>query len=179
MSIDLELTNCIKTLREGGIIIFPGETGWSAGCDLNNTKAVDLILQEKNNGYPAVLLNDPGKLTKYVKEIPDMLWDLIEFSNKPLHVILEKVVNVPAVLAEKEECIFSIVKDPFSLNLITKFGKPIFATVLNDQSHPSRQSTILNQPGYVVNLRLSSKSNTENLVILRLSPLGRIQFIKK
>ena len=179
MSIEHEINNCINTLRAGGIIIFPGETGWMIGCDVNNTEAVENILNLDTVEFPATLLDDSGKLTRYVKEIPDIIWDLIEFSKKPLHIILEKVVNIPSVLIHFDESTFSIVKDPFSLNLIHKFGKPVFAAVFTDQNHPSKQTIILNKPGYVVNLRVSSKANTENLVLLKLSPSGKIEFIKK
>ncbi len=179
MSVDLEIENCVKTLKSGGIIIFPNEAGWHIGCDLLNSEAINAILQQNACDYPSVMLHNPGNFNKFVSETPDVLWDLIEFNNKPMNVILSKSVNVPASLLNADECTFRIVKESFIFHVMTKFGKPLFGAVLKDQNHPSKQNNILNKTGYVVNLRLSPKSNPDNLVIIRLSPSGKIEFIKK
>ena len=34
-----------------------------------------------------VLIDNPSKLQSYVDEVPDMAWDLIELSEKPLTII--------------------------------------------------------------------------------------------
>jgi len=179
MSVDLEIENCVKTLKAGGIIIFPNEAGWHIGCDLLNGEAIEAILQQNECEYPSVMLHNPGNFNKYVSETPDVLWDLIEFNNKPMIVMLSKSVNVPARLVNSDECPFRIVKESFIFQVITKFGKPLFGAVLKDQNHPIKQNFILNKTGYVVNLRLSPKSNPGNLVIMRLSCTGKIEFIKK
>ncbi len=179
MSVDLEIENCVKTLKAGGIIIFPNEAGWHIGCDLMNTETIENILRQNEYEYPAVLLHNPGNFNKYVSETPDVLWDLIEFNNKPMIVVLSKSVNVPGILLNSDECSFRIVKESFIFQVMSKFGKPLFGAVLKDQNHPVKQNNILNKTGYVVNLRLSPKSNPDNLVIMRLSPAGKIEFIKK
>lgn len=179
--IESEITNCVQALRRGEFIFFPDETGWSIGCDAMNADLVKKILEDENYTEPALLLDESGRLNKFVKIIPDPLWDLVEFSSRPMNIILGKVVNLPPVLLNDQgETVFRIVKDAFSQIMTHKFGKPVFAAQLNDQSKPVVSTDgILNTPAYVVNLRIGAKSNPESLVIIRLSDGGRIEFIRK
>ncbi len=179
MNSDLEITNSIKMLREGGIIVYPGETGWSLGCDLKNTEAVDAIFKSDLVEYPCILLNETGQLGKYVKELPDVVWDLVEFTSKPLQLIMNDVLNIPQSILPDKEATFRIVKDTFTKNILYKFGKPVFTAVLKNQMQPEHEKTILNKPAYIVNLRSGAKLSTENLVIIKLSNGNKIEILKK
>ena len=179
--IEGEINKCVQALRRGEYVVFPDETGWSIGCDVQNAALVKKILDSEKYISPAILLDEAGRLNKYLKVIPDTLWDLVEFSTRPMDIILGNVVNLPGVVMnEAGESTFRIVKDAFSQIMTHKFGKPVFAAQLNDQIKPVPDATgILNTPAYVVNLRIGAKSNPGSLVIIRLSTGGRIEFIKK
>lgn len=179
--IENEINNCVQALRRGEFIIFPDETGWAIGCDALKTELIQKIKSCDAYAASSLLLDESGRLNKFVKEIPDPLWDLVEFSTRPMDIILGKVVNLPAVLLnEQGETIFRIVKDAFTQLLTHKFGKPVFAAQLADQTKPENsESGILNTPAYVVNLRLGAKTNSDSLIIIRLSSGGRIEFIRK
>ena len=41
-----------------------------------------------------VLLDDASKLSQYVAEVPEMAWNLIEVSEKPLTVIYPGAINL-------------------------------------------------------------------------------------
>ncbi len=179
--IENEINLCVQSLRRGELIIFPDETGWSIGCDPMKTDLVQKILDSVDYLEPVLLLDDVGRLNKFVRNIPDQIWDLVEFSERPMNIILGEVVNLPQIiLKDKSETAFRIAKDSFVNILAHKFGKPVFASRLSEQSKPvAGTHDILNSPAYVVNLRISTKINPESLVILRLSSGGRIEFIRK
>jgi len=44
----LELNNTIKTLKQGGIILYPTDTVWGLGCDATNFAAVEKLFKFKN-----------------------------------------------------------------------------------------------------------------------------------
>ncbi len=179
--IEGEINNCVQALRKGTFVIFPDETGWSIGCDAMNSELIKKIQDDENFLSPALLLDEPGRLNKFVKEIPDPLWDLVEFSTRPMDIILKGVVNLPSLLLNADgESVFRVVKDSFVQIMVHKFGKPVYSAQLSDQNKPPHNTvTILNTPAYMVNLRIGAKITPDALVIIRLSPGGRIEFIKK
>lgn len=179
MNSEPEVINCVKALRDGCMIVYPGETGWSLGCDFKNSDAVNAILKSPDVEYPCILLGETGQLGKYHREIPDVIWDLVEFTTKPLHLVLDNVINVPENIIENNQSVFRIARDEFTASLVRKFGKPVFTAVLKNQHQPVREKSVLNIPSYVVNLRAGSKLTTEKLVIIRLSDGGKIEFLKK
>lgn len=174
-----EISKCVQTLREGGFIIFPNEIGWCIGCYLTDTENVNK-LAAGDYEFGSVLLEDEGKLGKYVKVLPDTIWDLIQFSTKPMILWLQGAVNLsPALISESGEAAFRIPKDEFTNVLLHKAGKPIYTALLPNQEQPAKTTSILNKPGFVVNLRLSQKANTDELVVMSLTPSGQISFLKK
>ena len=42
-----ELNNTIKTLKQGGLILYPTDTVWGLGCDATNFAAVENYLNSK------------------------------------------------------------------------------------------------------------------------------------
>jgi len=179
--VETEINSCVQALRRKELILFPGETGWSIGCDMTENKLVEEILSIELFQFPSLLLYDTGRLHKFVKEMPDALYDLVEFSEKPIDFCLQDVVNVPPnIKSENGEVPFRIPKDEFTHQLLYKFGKVLFtASVPGHDTATFNLSAILNTPVYMVNLRLSPKVNSESLVIIRMSAGGRIEFIRK
>ena len=43
-----DLKMVADTLRKGGIVIYPTDTIYGLGCDINNTKAIERIARIKN-----------------------------------------------------------------------------------------------------------------------------------
>jgi L-threonylcarbamoyladenylate synthase len=179
-----ELTHCVQTLKNGGIIIFPDETGWSIGCELAGISKVNSIIEKYPDGYNEIILDDFGRMTKYCREIPEVASNLVEYSTRPLLLQVENALNVPAnLLAEKNTASFRVVKDEFVNELVNKIysfsGKPLFAKSLHLEGNPVKEETMCGLPCYVVNLRISPALNTDSLVIVRLSDGDQIKFIKK
>ena len=71
----------IEVLRNGGIILYPTDTIWGIGCDATNPEAVkkiyDLKKRESSKSM-IVLLEKDTKLNRYVKQIPEIAWDIVE-----------------------------------------------------------------------------------------------------
>ncbi len=91
---DGEIKRALETLKTGGIILYPTDTVWGLGCDATNTLAIEKIfkIKERNESKSLIVLLDQDiKLNKYVKEVPALAWDLIEFSDKPLTIVYDNV----------------------------------------------------------------------------------------
>lgn len=131
-----EVEKAVKVLRDGGVILYPTDTIWGLGCDARNSEAVKRIFEikkRKESKSLITLLGDELELQSYVREVPEIAWDLIEFSEKPLSVIYEKIHGLSSnVLAEDGSAAIRIVKNgsPCS-NLLKAFRGPLVSTSAN------------------------------------------------
>ena len=74
-----DIIQSVDVLRKGGIILYPTDTIWGIGCDATNPEAVDRVYKLKKRSDSKsmlVLLGNENLLQQYVKEIPDITWEL-------------------------------------------------------------------------------------------------------
>lgn len=182
------IQEAIEALKNGETLLYPTDTVWGLGCDATNPKAVEKLMQLKNR--PAeksfiILLDDDRKLNRYVKEIPDVAWDIIEHSTKPTTIIYPEGNNLaPNVLNKNGSIGIRIVKEGPCFELLKKFGKPIVSTSANISNEPNPRNfkeispAILEQVDYILNLP-DFKENAKPSTILRLEVNGEIEFIRR
>jgi L-threonylcarbamoyladenylate synthase len=184
-----EIQNTIEVLKKGGVILYPTDTIWGLGCDATNDEAIDRIFKIKKREESKsmiVLLDSENKLAKYVKDVPEQAWNLIEFSTRPLTIIYDCGLNLSKkVIADNGSIAIRITRDPFCNQLIYKYGKPIVSTSANLSGEKSPEffgdinPEVLNAVDYVVNLRQNEKSGNKPSVIMQLGSKGQIKIIRK
>lgn len=130
-----EIKNIIEILSSGGSIIYPTDTLWGLGCDATNEAAVEkvLALKERVNKHGLVsLLYDENQLFDYVTDVPDIAFDLIEMSEKPITIIFEKGKKVAKnVLADDGSIAIRLCKDDSCRELLKRWRRPIISTSVN------------------------------------------------
>ncbi len=183
-----DLIKALEVLKEGGIILYPTDTIWGIGCDATNEKAVERIYQIKQRSDQKsmlVLLDNPNKISSYIKEMPDVAWDLIELSDKPLTIIFSGAKNLaPNIIAQNGSVGIRISNEPFNQNLIQKFKKPIVSTSANISGQASPLNfaeigqEIIESVDYVVKWRQDDFSNSQASSIIKLEPNGEIEIIR-
>ena len=131
----LEITEGIKHLKEGGIILYPTDTVWGLGCDATDKDAVEKIfaLKQRSDSKSLItLVSDADMLCRFVKKIPGIALDLIEVNDKPMTIIYPDAIGLAEnVTAEDGSAGIRIPKNEFCRQLIRKFGKPIVSTSAN------------------------------------------------
>lgn len=138
-----ELIGCLKVLQSNGVILLPTDTIWGLGCDATNQVAVNKVfdLKKRDKQKPlVVLLYDENKLFDYVKDVPDIAFDLIDLSDHPLTIIYPNAKNlVDGVVADDGSVAIRICKSDACADLLKKFRKPIVATSANlsDEKAPA------------------------------------------
>jgi L-threonylcarbamoyladenylate synthase len=187
--LDKEIKAAVEALRQGKIILYPSDTIWGIGCDATNQKAVERIyeLKQRPKEKPMILLFDEdSKLNKYIKEVPAVAWDLIEFADKPLTLVLQGAINLaPNVIHIDGSVAVRVTKDIFCRQVIHRFGKPIVSTSANlsNEASPANYSEInkslKEQVDYVVNWKQSVKNNSAPSSIIQLGMNGDIKIIRK
>ena len=83
-------------------------------------------------------MDNPAKLQTYVKDVPDIAWDLIDLTDKPLTIIYDGAKNLATnLIAEDGSIGIRITAETFSMELCRQFRKPIVSTSANISGEPS------------------------------------------
>ncbi len=188
-SIEKEITQAAEALKAGETILYPTDTIWGLGCDATQSEAVKKIYQIKkreDSKALIILLDDLNKLNDYVVKVPDIAWDIVEYSEIPLTVIYPKGKNVaPELLGEDGSIAIRVTKNNFCQKLIRKTGKPLVSTSANISNEPfggnfsDIKEEIKTQTGYIVNYRQEEKNSVTPSRIIQLGLDGEIKFIRK
>lgn len=184
-----EIKKAVEVLRKGGTILYPTDTIWGIGCDATNTEAVKKIFDIKQRDESKsliILVCNESMLLKYVRDVPEVAWELIEVSDKPLTIIFDKTHGIAHnVLAQDGSLAVRICKDDFCNRLIYKFGKPIISTSANlsGEKTPSNfheiNDNIVSNVDYAVSYRQEEYGLSTPSTIIKLSNSGEIKIIRK
>ena len=184
-----EINNALEVLKSGGIILYPTDTVWGLGCDATNAAAVAKIFALKNREDSKsliVLLDTENKLQSYISEVPDIAYDLIEYTEKPLTIIYSGAKNLAKNLINQDGSVgIRIPKHDFCQQLIQRFRKPIVSTSANISGEPTptnfseMSQAIIDGVDYVVDLEQESTEKKQPSTIMKLEADGKFIFIRK
>ncbi len=183
------LKKAVEVLRQGGVILYPTDTIWGLGCDATNATAVQRIYdikQRTNSKAMLVLIDSSAKLQGYVREVPDIAWDLIDLSEKPLTIIYSGAKNLAENLVAEDGSIgIRITRETFSKRLCEQFRKPIVSTSANISNTTAPKSfseideNIKNNVDYIVDYRQNEKIKATASSIIKLEVNGQITIIRE
>jgi L-threonylcarbamoyladenylate synthase len=189
MALREEIAKAMEVLKSGGIILYPTDTIWGIGCDATNEQAVKKVQELKGriaSKSLIILLDNENKLAGYVREVPEIAYDLIEYAEKPLTIIYSGAKNLaPNIINEDGSIGIRIVKHPFCEQLLQRFRLPIVSTSANTSGHPAPKNfteieeDILNGVDYVVDWEQDDLAEKTPSTIMKLEPDGRFSFIRK
>jgi len=176
-------------VKKGGIILYPTDTIWGIGCDATNIKAVQRIYEIKkreDSKSMLILLDDAGKLSRYVREVPEIAWQLIEVSDAPLTIIYPGAKNLASsILGEDGSIGIRITSDPFCRELIKKTGVPLVSSSANISGAPSPaifdeiSCEIREIVDYIVNWRQDDQIRYKPSPIIKFENGGTFRIIRK
>jgi L-threonylcarbamoyladenylate synthase len=184
-----DIKQALQVLRNGGVILYPTDTIWGLGCDATNKEAVKKIYEIKkrtDNKSLIVLMDSVNRLGSYVDDIPDVVYDMLEFSENPLTLILEgaKYLADNVINSEDNSVGIRIISEPFCNKLIQQFRKPIVSTSANisGQKTPTIfdeiSEEIISAVDYVVKYRQEDTNKAKPSKIIKLSKSGQFKLIR-
>lgn len=186
--LNTEVHRAYEVIKEGGIILYPTDTVWGIGCDATNPEAVAKIYALKKRAETQsmiVLMNGEKMMYNVFKEIPEAAWQIMDLSEKPTTLILDKPRNVaPNIIASDNTLGIRIVKEPFCFKLLERMKKPLVSTSANISGEPTPKSfkeispEIIKGVDYVVNLhhdKIAGKPST----IIKLTNDSQVKIIRK
>ena len=184
-----DITNALNILHEGGIILYPTDTIWGLGCDATNESAVHRIYSIKkreDTKSMIILVESANRLFQYVKEIPEVTWQILDAAINPLTIIYPGAKNLAKNLIADDNSIgIRIVNNEFCEKLIQRFKKPVVSTSANISGEPSPKNfgqikdIIKEQVDYVVKWHQNDLSEKKPSGIIKLGIGGEIKIIRE
>ena len=184
-----DLKKAVEVLQNGGLILYPTDTIWGIGCDATNPNAVRRIYELKKRADSKsmlVLVENEVRLNSYIREVPEMAYNLIELSDKPLTIVYPGGKNLAGnLLAEDGSIGIRVTKEAFSRSLCQKFRKPVVSTSANVSGEPSPANfgeiseKIVKGVDYVVKYRKEEMNSPAPSGIIKLGVDGQVKVIRE
>jgi L-threonylcarbamoyladenylate synthase len=121
-----------------------------------------------------------------VAEVPEIAYDLIELTDKPLTIIFDEARALAKNLIAGDGSVgIRITTERFSSELIRRFKRPIVSTSANVSGKPSPacfeeiDQEIINAVDYVVKYRQDDTQKAVPSSIMKLSRGGEIKIIRE
>ncbi len=183
-----DIRSALEVLNRGGIILYPTDTIWGLGCDATNVNAVERIYEIKRRADAKALISlvdSDAKIQFYVREVPDVAWQLLDVSDKPLTIIYDGARNLaPNLLAEDGSAALRVTNEPFSKQLCFRFKRAIVSTSANISGEQAPRcfaeisEEIKQSVDYICHTRRDDKEQAQASSIIKLGIGGEINVIR-
>lgn len=141
------LAQVVEVLKKGGLIIYPTDTVYGLGCDINNHRAVEKICKmrgikpEKANF--SFVCSDLSHIADYIKPIDNTTFRILRKALPgPFTFIFNANNNVPKLLSANKKTVGIRVPDNnVARCLVKELGNPILSTSIHDDDEILEYST--------------------------------------
>ena len=133
-----EIEQVVKCLRDGGVVIYPTDTVYGIGCDINKQRAVERVCKIKGidpaTANFSFICNDFSHLSDFTKPINTAIYKVMKKALPgPFTFILEANNNVPKLFKSKKKTVgIRIPNNPICLEIVKQLGNPIMSTSVHD-----------------------------------------------
>ncbi len=184
-----DMAEAVRVLKAGGVILYPTDTVWGLGCDATNAEAVERIYrikQRQDSKALIVLADSEAMISRYVAEVPEVAWDVIELATRPTTVIFDRGLNLaPNLLAQDGSVGIRLSREAFSSQLCFHLRKPVVSTSANVSGQPSPRifreiiEEIRQQVDYVVRYRQDDITPASPSSVIKLGRGGEVKIIRE
>lgn len=133
-----EIAKVVNCLRDGGVVIYPTDTVYGIGCDINKQRAVERVCKIKGinpeKANFSFICSDLSHLADFTKPISTATFKLMKKAFPgPFTFILEANNNVPKLFSSKKKTVgIRIPDNAICLEVVKQLGNPIMSTSVHD-----------------------------------------------
>lgn len=134
-----KIRQVVECLLDGGIIVYPTDTVYSIGCDLENTKAIERIARLKNiradKANFSLVCYDLSHITEYSKPLNNSVFKLMKkVLPGPYTFILEASKKIPKIFSDRKKTIgIRVPHNNIARHIVKELNRPIIATSVHDE----------------------------------------------
>jgi tRNA threonylcarbamoyl adenosine modification protein (Sua5/YciO/YrdC/YwlC family) len=127
----------VECLRDGGIIVYPTDTIYGLGCDINKSKAVEKIARLKDikpeKANFSFICNDLKHISDYTKQFDTWVYKLMKKALPgPFTFVLNANNKVPKLFQSKKNTVgIRIPNNNIARHIVLELGNPIMSTSLH------------------------------------------------
>ncbi len=131
-----KIQQIVEALKNGAIIIYPTDTVYGIGCDINNPKAIEKLYRIKNvnpkDARFSFVCSSLSNISLYTKAIDTPIFKLLKKCLPgPYTFILEANKAVPKLLQTKKNTVgIRIPDNKICMAIVEALGNPIISTSL-------------------------------------------------
>lgn len=128
-----DILKIIEVLKGGGVIIYPTDTVYAIGCDINHVKAVQRVCQLKGikpeKANFSMICRDLSNIATYAKVTNEVFKVMKRNLPGPFTFILPATTNLPNVLMNRRKTIGIRVPDNYIVQaIVEELGNPLLTT---------------------------------------------------
>lgn len=132
-----QVREVVAVLRNGGLIIFPTDTVYGLGCDINNPKALKKLAQLKGVNIEkanfSFITDSLSNLSEYVGQINTSIYKLLKRALPgPYTFIMPSNSKLPKPFKKKKTVGIRIPDNSIIIAIVTELGNPIASTSIKD-----------------------------------------------
>jgi L-threonylcarbamoyladenylate synthase len=163
----VNISEAIEGLKEGKTLLYPTDTIWGLGCMATNEQAIQRIKDLKNRPPDKsfiVLVNNVAMLERSVEEVPEVCYDIIDFSEKPTTIIYDNPIGVSKLVCANDGTLgIRVTENKTCQRLIQGIRCPLVSTSANISNSPSPKgfSTIAEEIKEGVDMILNERLDEE------------------
>lgn len=177
----------IETLQNNGVVLMPTDTTFGLSALAFEPKAFEALKKVKkrdSNKTFLILVANEAQLQQLVN-VSDLAWDIMDYSEKPVTLIYNDILEVPTYLRSPQGSIgIRLTRDPNLIKIIQKVGQPLLSTSANlsGQASPKRfeeiSEEIKNKVDYIAEETHHFIPKHEASSIISLSKTGEVKVLR-
>lgn len=142
-----DLKRISDCLQSGGVIIYPTDTVYAIGCDINNRAAIDRVAKIKgvkaDKADFSFVFYDLSHISEYTKQFDSATFKLLKRNLPgPFTFILEANNSIPKLFKNKKRTLgIRIPDNGICRAIVQHFGNPIISTSVHDDDEVLEYTT--------------------------------------
>lgn len=135
---DREIHRIVDVLKEGGVIIYPTDTVYAFGCDINSVKAVHRVAALKGIKQPekaqfSIVCPDLSTVSTFARMDNDVFKVMKRTLPGPFTYILKASAKLPNVLLNRRKTIGIRIPDNYITRaIVAELGNPMLTSSVRD-----------------------------------------------
>lgn len=188
LTFSADVDAAVRCMRSGGVILYPTDTVWGIGCDATNSESVRRVFEIKRRADAKALISlvgSVGMLERYVEEIPEVAFEIVELATNPVTVVYDHPVGLAGeLLAEDGSAGIRLTQERYSRELCQRLHRPVVSTSANISGEPTpttfRQiaKEIIDSVDYAASYRRDDQTVRRSSSVIKISSDCQVKILR-